>query len=288
MEIRVLGPLEVVADDGAVVQLAGKQRRLLAALTIGAGEVCSRDSLIEAVWDRVPPGSAGKVLQVYVSRLRKSLPEAIRIRTDESGYALELDRDSLDAARFERLLDGARESATEGNASLAFSLLDRALSLWRGEAYGELAYDDFARAEAERLDELRLLALEEQLEAGLQLGRDARLLPQLHGLVAAHPLRERLCAQLMLALYRTGRHTEALDAYMSIRTRLRDQLGLEPSAQLRELQRRILEHDSGLTVAAVGGDCCKLPSSPNRLLGRERSSTSCVSSLAETRCGCSS
>ena len=137
MEIRVLGPLEVVTDDGAVVQLAGKQRRLLAALTIGAGEVCSRDSLIEAVWDQVPPGSAGKVLQVYVSRLRKSLPKAIRIRTDESGYALELDRDSLDAARFERLLDGARESATEGNASLALSLLDRALSLWRGEAYGE-------------------------------------------------------------------------------------------------------------------------------------------------------
>jgi predicted ATPase/DNA-binding SARP family transcriptional activator len=270
LEVRVLGPLEVVADDGAVVPLGARQRRLLAALLVGAGEVCSPDWLIEAVWGRSPPASARKVLQVYVSRLRRALPDGMRIRTEESGYALEVDRERLDAAMFERMLDEARASAIEGNAALAVSLLDRADSLWRGNAFGELAYEDFARGEADRLEELRRVCVEERLEAELRLGRHAELLPELQGLAAAHPLRERLQGQAMLALYRCGRQAEALELYAATRARLDEQLGLEPGPELRALQRRILQHDPELAAAADAATASALPAAPNRLLGRER------------------
>ena len=159
----------------------------------------------------------------------------------------------------------------DGNAALAVSLLRRALGLWRGPAYGEFAYEEFARGEAERLEELRLVALEERIAAELALGHHGDVLPELQSLAAAHPMRERLQAQAMLALYRSGRQTEALDVYAGVRAWLREELGLEPGSELRELQRRVLEHDPTLAVApAVAGPSIGLPAAPNALLGRER------------------
>jgi predicted ATPase/DNA-binding SARP family transcriptional activator len=271
VEVRVLGPVELVAEDGPVPLGAPKQRRLLSALIVHAGEARSADLLIDAIWGPSPPASAAKLLQTYVSQLRKALPAPGRIRTLGVGYALELDDESLDAARFERLLSQGRAASRERNPALAASLLRRALGLWRGQAYGDFAYEEFARAEAERLEELRLVALEERIEAELALGRHEDLLPELRSLAAAHPERERLQAQAMLALYRCGRQSEALDLYTDARARLRDELGLEPSAELRELQRRILQQDAELAVAAVAEAAASaLPAPPNRLLGRGR------------------
>jgi DNA-binding SARP family transcriptional activator len=249
VEIRVLGAVEVVSGDGALRAVALQQRRLLCALAIHVGKVRSSDVLIEALWGERPPAAAGKVLQVYVSRLRKQLPAFARIHTRGGGYALELEGDALDALRFERLLREGREAMEAGNPALALSLLRRALALWRGPAYGEFHSEEFARGEAERLEELRLVALEERIEAELTLGRHAELLPELRTLAAEHPWRERLQAQLMLALYRCGRQSEALDVYAGTRARLRNELGLEPGEELRELQRRILQQDPALAPA---------------------------------------
>jgi predicted ATPase/DNA-binding SARP family transcriptional activator len=271
MEIRVLGSIEVVDDDGPAQLPALMQRRLLAALVLGAREARSADVLIDALWGESPPPSAPKLLQVYVSQLRKLLPAAAQIRTRTGGYALEFDDESLDAARFERLVGDGREALAAGNPALAISQLDRALDLWRGAAYADVAYEDFARIEAERLEELRQVAVEERLEAGLALGRHEALLAELMSLATAYPLRERLQAQAMLALYRCGRQSEALELYSAVRKRLREELGLEPSVELRGLQGRILKHDPALSVPARGDEpLMVLPTPPNALLGRER------------------
>jgi predicted ATPase/DNA-binding SARP family transcriptional activator len=271
VEIRVLGPLEVVGNDRPVPLSAAKQRQLLAALVIRAGEISSTDVLIEALWGASPPASAAKLLQVYVSKLRKALPRPARIQTRGAGYLLELEDRSLDAARFEQLVADGRTASREGNVLLAVSLLRRGLGLWRGRAYGEIAYEEFARAEAERLEELRLVALEERIEAELALGRHVQLLPELRALAGAEPLRERVQAQTMLALYRCGRQSEALDLYAVVRALLRDELGLEPGFELRELQRCILQHDPKL-IAVPDAEALpiRLPTPPNRLLGRGR------------------
>jgi predicted ATPase/DNA-binding SARP family transcriptional activator len=271
MEIRVLGPLEVTGDNGTVRLGASMQRKLLAALVVSARKACSTDALIDALWGESPPLSAAKLLQVYVSQVRKVLPAPARIQTRGPGYMLELDNESLDAARFERLLEDGREALREGNPVLARSLLDRGLNLWRGAAYADFAYDDFARPEAERLEELRHVAIEERIEAGLALGRHEQLLAELMRLASEHPLRERVHAQAMLALYRSGRQTEALELYASLRARLRGELGLEPSPPVRGLQRRILEHDPSLLVPATGDEPLTLPPAPpSALLGRQR------------------
>ena len=270
MEIRVLGPLELVTDDGRV-PLPAKHRRLLAALLVRVGETRSADVLIDSLWEMAPPASASSLLQVYVSQLRKTLPAPARIATVGSGYALSLDEASLDAAQFERLLREGKEAMNDGNPALAASVFARALGLWRGQAYGELAYEEFARAEAERLEELRLVCIDARLEAGLTLGQHDDLLPELQGLALAHPLRERVQAQLMLALYRCGRQTEALDLFREVCRRLREELGLEPGSELHELQRRILQHDPTLAVPASRIEqLAVLPAPPNALLGRKR------------------
>jgi predicted ATPase/DNA-binding SARP family transcriptional activator len=270
VEIRVLGPVEVVGRGGAI-RLAGQQRRLLAALVV-AGGPSSTDALIEAIWSGTPPPSAAKLVQVYVSKLRGALGDSLRIETRGTSYAV-LDP-SVDAAQFERLLaDGAAERR-KGNPELALSLVARALALWRGPAYGEFAYEDFARVEAERLEELRIVAAEERFEAGLALGRHADLLSELRATAEAHPLREHLQAQAMLALYRCGRQTDALELYSQAWARLRDELGLQPGRELRELQRQILEQDPSLDAARVERPSeLRLPVPPNPLLGRDRELT---------------
>ena len=267
----MLGSLELVGADGAIPVGAAKQRRLLAALTVAVGTVVPGDVLIDAVWGATPPVSARKLLQVYVSQLRKALPAGARVRTSGGGCALELGECALDAARFERLLGDGLAAAAAGNPTLAAALLDRALGLWRGPAFGELAYEQFARGEAERLEELRVLAREERIAAQLALGRGAAVLAELSSLARAEPLRERLQALWMLALYRSGRQTEALEVYTAAHARLRDELGLEPGVELRELQQRILRHDPSLASSSDEQDAeASLPAAPNALLGRER------------------
>jgi predicted ATPase/DNA-binding SARP family transcriptional activator len=270
LAICVLGPVEVVA--GEVVLLPSKQRRLLGALLTRVGEAYPVDALLEAVWGNAPPRSAMSLLQVYVSQLRKALPAPARIARVDSGYALLLDEEALTVTHFERLLREGAEASAAGNPHLGASLLRRALGLWRGAAYGELAYEEFARAEADRLEELRLVCVEEWVEAELALGRAAEVLPELRALAAAHPARERLQASLMLALYRSGRQAEALEVYAAVRARLVDELGLEPGEDLRGLQGRILRHDPDLVAEerAYVGRLASLPASPGALLGRER------------------
>jgi predicted ATPase/DNA-binding SARP family transcriptional activator len=271
MQVLVLGPVEIVGGDGPMRVLPPKQRRLLAALVLRRGETCSVEHLIEAVWDGAAPPSARNVLQIYVSKLRRALPSELRVRTEGLGYVLEFDPRLLDSARFEALLADARAALAAGNLSLAEASLVRALALWRGQAYGELAYADFARVEADRLDELRLLALEEYGEAVLRLGRHAEHLAEAQRLAVDHPERERLQAQLMLALYRSGRQVEALDAYTQARVGLLEERGLDPSAQLRDLQARILRQDPELDAPPVQENSPDpFPAAPNALIGRTR------------------
>jgi predicted ATPase/DNA-binding SARP family transcriptional activator len=270
-EVRVLGPVALVGSDGGPVSLAAKQTRVLAALVVADGRACDVDELVEAVWDGSPPASARKLVQVYVSQLRKAVPAGIALVTRGGAYALELEARHLDAARFERLLAESGAAREAGNAALAASLAEQGLALWRGRAFGELAYADFARAESERLEELRLAAVEERIDARLALGRQTEVLAEVLALAGEHALRERLQGQAMLALYRCGRQSEALEHYASAREHLRDGLGLEPGPALRELQRRILQHDPDLDAPApsvIVDDVLPVPATP--LVGRLR------------------
>lgn len=269
-EVRVLGPLEVVGEGGPVVLPGRKHRRLLGALVLAEGRVCSLDALVDAVWGESAPVSARKLLQLYVSQLRKVLPAGAAVVTKESGYALELERGSIDAVRFERLAHEAASALAGGNPALAASLTERALGLWRGAAYADVLYEDFARAEVERLEELRLGAVEDRLDAQLRLGHHEGVLPEALALAAQHTHRERLQALAMLTLFRSGRQTEALDLYTEVRRRLDDELGLEPGIELRELQRRILQQDASLDLAATPTEWSEaLPVPPTPLVGRE-------------------
>src|SRR5438552_8849439 len=242
MQFRILGPLEVT-DDGRELPVAGaSQRALLALLLLHVNEVVSSDRLIDELWSAEPPASGVTALQVRVSQLRKALgPAAERLETRPPGYVLRVRPEELDLDRFTRLLN----EADGAEPSVAAGMLREALALWRGPALGEFAYESFAQAAIGRVDELRLSAVERRIEADLALGRHADLIGELEALVAEHPLRERLRGQLMLALYRSGRQAEALDAYRQARAAL-DELGLAPSADLRQLEKATLTHDPAL------------------------------------------
>ena len=268
-EVRVLGPVAVVGDDGAV-SLPAKQARLLAALVVADGRALGLDELVETVWDGAAPASSRKLVQVYVSQLRKALPSGCAITTRGSAYAIELAPGALDATRFELLVDEARIAGQADNAALALSLAERALALWRGRAYGELAYEDFARAESERLEGLRLVALEERLGALLDLGRYDEVLGETLALADEQPYRERPHELAMRALYRSGRQADALEHFAAVRARFDEELGLEPGPALRELQRRILQQDAELDLSAESASTGALPASPNPLVGRAR------------------
>ncbi len=271
-DLRVLGPLELIGEHGQPVALtARKHRQLLAALTLAAGEVRSWDALIASVWQDTPPTSAHKLLQVYVSQLRRVLPPGVRILTSDRGYALDTDAGILDAHRLEQLLGDARRAFDAANPALAGSLADRALALWRGPAYAELDGDPAAQPEIARLEALRLAALELRMEAQLAQGRHAEVLGELRQLIAAHPLLERFRALAMLALYRCGRQADALELYAATYRLLDEELGVQPGVELADLQRRILVQDASLDpVAAPGQAAAGLPVPPNRLVGRGR------------------
>ena len=253
-----------------MVELAApKQRVLLLCLLLRRGEVVAADRLADAVWGDRPPASAENLVQVYVSRLRKVLGEQA-VETRPPGYVLRIESEHVDAARFERLLADGRAATAAGDVRLGASLLGRGLTLWRGPALADVADASFASTEARRLEELRLVCLEERIGADLALGRHQEVASELAALVGEHPLRERLQRQLMLALYRCGRQAEALDVYRDARRALSDELGLEPSAELRELERAILRQDGALAAPArEQSPRARLPTPATPLVDRE-------------------
>jgi DNA-binding SARP family transcriptional activator/nucleotide-binding universal stress UspA family protein len=246
VDYRILGPLEVVEADHPLPLGGPKQRSLLALLLLRANEVVSTDDLIDRLWGEQAPPTAAKVLQVQVWRLRKVLGTDGLV-TRSPGYVLRLEPDDLDLSRFERLVGEARMA----EPAVAAEKLRQALSLWRGPPLADLAYEGFASAEAARLEELRVVALEERIEADLAIGRHGKLVAELEALVAAHPLREQLRGQLMLALYGSGRQAEALESFQQIRRLLDEELGLEAGEPLKRLQQAILAHDPSLELAAT-------------------------------------
>src|SRR5436190_2401109 len=243
-EFRVLGPVEASVDGEPIALPAAKPRALLAALLIDRNRVVSVSRLIDDLWGEVPPETAMKALQGYVSHLRKAIgPE--RLLTRSPGYELRVEDGELDLDRFERLAREGRELLAAGDSKAAAKRLGEALELWRGPPLAEFS-EPFARDAGARLEDERLAALEERIDADLALGRHARLIPELEQLVAQEPLRERPRAQLMLALYRSGRQADALELYRRTRETLSEELGIEPGLELQELERRMLQHDPEL------------------------------------------
>jgi DNA-binding SARP family transcriptional activator len=250
MDFRILGPLEVFHEGHAVPVAGSRQRELLALLLLEAGRVVSTDRLMDELWGEHQPAAGSTALRVRVSQLRKALHAGGEILvTRAPGYALLVPRDGLDLWRFERALaEGERLLAADH--ARAVEALERALGEWRGAPLTDVAYAPFAQAAIVRLEELRASAHELRIEAELALGRHARLIGELQVLVGQHPLRERLWAQLMTALYRDGRQAEALAAYRSARERLIEEIGIEPGPELRALEARVLAQDPAL----AGGD----------------------------------
>ena len=268
MEFRILGALEVL-DGERPIDLGGpKQRALLGALLLDANRVVSRDRLIDALWDEDPTATADKALQVYVSQLRKLLGRQ-RLETQAPGYVLRVDPQDFDLARFMRLRSEGR--------------LQEALALWRGPPLADLAHHRFAQAETARLEELRLSCVEEHVERDLERGAHVELVGEIEALVAEHPLRERFRAQLMLALYRSGRQAEALEAYQAARTMLVEELGIEPSRKLRDLHQAMLEQDPSLDRTAAAPEADEPPRGV--LAGREAELAALVGALDEACAG---
>jgi YVTN family beta-propeller protein len=267
VEFRILGPLEAVVD-GRPVPLGGpKQRSLLALLLVRAGNVVSADQLIDEIWGADAPPTVRAGLHVYLSRLRRLLgsngSDGVLVR-HAHGYALMLGRDQLDATRFEQLAREGREALGRDEATRAADVLSDALSMWRGPALADLAHVPFAEAEAGRLEDLRLQAVETRIAADLRLGRASEVVGELQTLIAAHPYREGLRGQLMLALYQLGRQADALEAYARARRVLRDELGLEPSQELRQLEQAILQQDDALDAAPAVVGVEREPAPPTR------------------------
>jgi DNA-binding SARP family transcriptional activator len=257
VEFRILGPLEVRAAGHAVPVPGAKPRAVLAMLLLHANRPVGADRIAQALWGEDAPAAAANTVQVHVSRLRKALGEELALATTAAGYELRVEDGQLDAARLEAGLASGRAELAAGRFDRAAAALEAALAEWRGPPLADLAGVPFAERERARLEELRVAAFEELMEARLALGRHAEVAGQLDALIAEHPYRERLRAQLMLALYRGDRQAEALQAYQDARRALVDELGIEPGERLRELERAILAQDPALAApraaAAAGG-----------------------------------
>jgi YVTN family beta-propeller protein len=247
LDFRILGPFEVVDGDRQVTLGGPRQRALLAMLLLRRGEAVSSDRLISQLWAERPPMTAAKIVQGYVSQLRKAIGDDLLL-TRVGGYVLAVAAEQVDADRFEQRITEGRRSLALGDDARARDLLCSALELWRGEALADMAYESFAQAEIVRLEELKLGALEDRIDADLKLGTHRELVGELDALAREHPGRERLLAQLMLGLYRSGRQSEALSAYRRGRQALSDELGLEPGSELRVLEQRILNQDPALDL----------------------------------------
>jgi DNA-binding SARP family transcriptional activator len=271
MEYRVLGPLEVLAGGKPVPLGPPKQRVVLGTLLLHANEVVSTERLVDELWGERPPPSAPKVIQGYVSQLRKAMGEAGAgsvIKTRAPGYVASVADDEIDADRFQRLVAQARLIHEEGDARPALGTYDRALDCWRGAAFADVQFESFGRSESERLEELRVAALAERIDCELELGQHERVVAELEPLVTEHPLRERFRVQLMLALYRSGRQADALAAYQEARRRLVEELGIEPGRDLRALEQAILRQDESLAAPAAPPRAIARPRRNARLLRR--------------------
>jgi DNA-binding SARP family transcriptional activator len=245
VEFRILGPLEV-RHEGRPVGIGGaKERALLAFLLLHAGEPVSVDRLIDELWGESPPATARKSVQVRVAGLRRALRGEVLL-TRGDAYLVRLQPNQLDLHRFEQLLSDGSRALADGDPATAVTTLQKALALWRGPALADFTYESFAQPAIARLEELRAQALELHIDAQLELGLQARVLGELQGLVAAHPFRERLRGQLMLALYRDGRQAEALDVYRRTREEFVEELGIEPGPALQRVQQAILHQDPSL------------------------------------------
>lgn len=290
MEVLLLGPLEVRVGGRPVKVPGNRPRALLALLALNAGRVLSADRLIELLWGDDTPDSAANALQVHIAGLRKILepsgPPYRVLLTTAGGYVLRLDAGETDLALFERLVAQGHEALGRDDPELCARLVEQAVGLWRGSALTGVAVQPWLLREARRLEELRLAALEDAIDARLTLGRHADVLSQLRTLVAEHPLRERLRGQLMLALYRCGRQGEASDVYQEGRRILVDELGMEPGYELRQLLKAILNQDESLRGPAAGGLSLKLHNLPAPLssfVGREREVAELIAVLDHER-----
>ena len=273
MEFRILGPTEVLDGRRQVPLPRGRGRALLALLALHAGQPVSADRLIDELWGESPPPTARTVVHGLVSRLRavlepdrgKARPGAL-LQTSGSGYALAIEPDAVDAHRFTRLIDEARDAPAEVRSAQ----LSAALALWRGAALADFAYEPFAQRAITALEELRTQAIEDRIEADLAWGRAADLVPELEQLIRAHPFRERLHGSLMLALYRSGRQADALQACRDARSLLLEDLGLEPGPALRDLESAILRQDTALELPSTHHARTRPPGSPGSWLPQER------------------
>jgi predicted ATPase/DNA-binding SARP family transcriptional activator len=275
MDVRLLGPL-VAEAHGVQAALGGPmQRAVLALLALQEGRLVSADGLVEALWGGQPPATASNTVQVYVSGLRKALAaagvEGDTIVRDGSGYRLAIEGTTLDHVQFTKRVEEGEALLARGEAALAREVFADALGLWRGPALADFEYDNWAQPEARRLEELRVSCLEGRIEADLASGRASELVGELEARVEEHPVRERFTAHLMLALYRSGRQAEALEVYQRARERLVEALGIEPTRELQELNRRILNQDEALAgPERTGAPTVKLPTPPTPLVGRQR------------------
>jgi DNA-binding SARP family transcriptional activator len=259
MDFRILGPL-AVRDRGRPIELRRpKHRALLAILLLRAGETVSSDALIDELWGETPPRTARAALQNYVAQLRRALGPGL-VASRSGGYVLQAAPEQIDLGRFERLAAEARDADGEKRVEK----LREALALWRGPPLADLAFEPFAAHEAQRLDELRAAALEDLIDARLALGGGPELVLELEQLIAEHPFRERLRGQLMLALYRSGRQADALEAYQETRRTLVDELGIEPGSSLRELEQAILRQDAALAASTSRAEVTPAPPEDRR------------------------
>ena len=267
LEFRILGPLEVVHQGRLLTVTGERQRALLAVLVLHANEVVSADRLLEEVFGDSTPATAQNTLQAAVSRLRKTLGRPDVILTRPRGYVLQVEPGRVDHRRFEQLVEEGRRALERGDAEVAARLLESALEQWRGRPLADVDVGSGAAGDVARLDELRLTALMERIDADLALGRSSQLVGELEALAREHPYQERLRGQLMLALYRSGRQAEALDVYTETRKLLVEALGIEPSRSLQQLERAILRQDPSLDLATVDapvGETDGLPSPADR------------------------
>jgi DNA-binding SARP family transcriptional activator len=285
MEFRILGPLEVRDGDRAISVGGGRQRALLALLVLNANETVSTDRLVEELWGGLAPATAPKVVQNHISQLRRTFADGLLV-TEGSGYTLRLEPGSVDLDRFERLLEEGRRALARSDAQKASVLLREALALWRGPPLADFAFESFAQTEIARLEERRLVALEERIEADLALGLNADLVGEVEAVITKHPLRERLRGQLMLALYRCGRQSEALNAYQQARRTLVDELGIEPGGPLRELHQAILQQDPALDLAAAAAAAESAAEEPRgAFVGREPELAELLAGLEDVLAG---
>ena len=287
LDYAVLGPLEVRRADELLAVSGGNPRKVLLALLIEPNRPVGNERLIDALWGESPPAKARNALQVHVSTLRDVLEAGAErgsvISTTPTGYQLNVPEDALDSRRFERLGAEGRAALFAGDTAVAARLLQQAEGLWRGPAFADVAYDDFAAHEAARLEELRRSTFEDLADAELALGDHEELIPRLRAFVDSEPLRERARAQLMLALYRAGRQSDALAEYRAARETLVDEIGIEPGPALQALERAILQQDESLAAPTASvrprARRSALPAPPTPLLGRDSELTEAVDLL---------